>query len=143
MKKLLCCFIFLFAASSFVFASPADLENALNLLNEGKTDEAMEIVKAKIQADPDSSDNYLALGLIQLEKENYAEAKENFMQALKINRRIVAAHYMLAMIYEKEGNITEASDKWRRIVKYSKNETLKALAEKHIKQLEGEMNEDN
>lgn len=141
MKKVFVCLFFLLFAVSFSFASSAELEKALNLLNEGRTDEAMDIVKQNIQLGPESPDNYLAMGLIQLENENYAQAKENLKQALKMNRKLVAAHYMLAMIYEKEGNPAEASAKWKRIVKYSKDETLKALAEKHIKQLEGEMND--
>ncbi len=141
MKKFLITLFFLISASSFVFASSSDLERALNLLNEGKTDEAMEIVKTQILKNPESSGNYLAMGMIQLEKRNYTEAKENLKQALKINRKLVAAHYMLAMIYEKEGNAADAVQKWKNIVKYSKNDTLKALAEKHIKQLEGGIND--
>ncbi len=140
MKKFFLSLFFFFAVSSAALAS-ADLEQALSLLNEGKTDEAMEIVKERLKSEPDSSDNYMAMGLIQLEKNDYANAKENFKQALKINRKIVAAHYMLAMIYEKEGDTKQAIDKWQKITKYSKDETLKSLAEKHINQLKGELND--
>ena len=137
MKNFFMSLLVLFAASSFVFASDAELEKALNLLNDGHADQAMEIVKAKLQKEPNSSDNYLAMGMIQLEKNNYAEAKDNLQKALKIDRKIVAAHYMLAMVYEKEGSYNEALEKWKKIVKYSKDDNLKSLAQKHIEQLKG------
>ena len=131
-------FVFL-AASSFVLASDAQLEKALNLLNDGHVDQAMEIVKAKLKNEPASSDNYLAMGMVQLEKNNYAEAKDNLKKALQLDKKIVAAHYMLAMIYEKEGAYSEAADKWKKIVKYSEDDDLKSLAEKHIEQLKAEV----
>ena len=139
MKKLLTGVFFFFAAFGLAGASSQGLEESLNLLNSGKTDEAMNIISAKLKTETGSSDNYMAMGLIQLEKENYAEAKENFRNALQINKKIVAAHYMLAMIYEKEGDVDLAIDKWQRIVKYSKNDELKSLAKKHIKQLQGQL----
>ncbi|MCL2798705.1 MAG: tetratricopeptide repeat protein [Endomicrobia bacterium] len=141
MKKLFISLFFFFAAVCSVWASSEELEKALNLLNAGKPDEAMNIVSEKLKTETDSADNYMAMGLIQLEKGNYASAKENFQQALRLNRKIVAAHYMLAMIYEKEDNIEQAVDKWQKIVKYSKDDTLKSLAKKHIKQLKGELSD--
>ncbi|MCL2335715.1 MAG: tetratricopeptide repeat protein [Endomicrobia bacterium] len=138
MKSFFMSLLVLFAAASFVFASDAELEKALNLLNDGHTDQAIDILKAKLQKEPDSSDNYLAMGMIQLEKNNYAEAKDSLKKALQINKKIIAAHYMLAMIYEKEGDYAAAIDKWKKIAKYSKDGDLKLLAEKHIEQLKGE-----
>ncbi|MDR1695338.1 MAG: tetratricopeptide repeat protein [Endomicrobium sp.] len=127
----------------FAVASPglvrADLEESLKLLNSGKTDEAMEIVKANLKADSDSPDNHMAMGLIHIDKKDYGQAKENFRQALRINKKIVAAHYMLAMIYEKENDVAQAIDKWKKIVRYSKDGALKSLAKKHIKQLKGQL----
>ena len=139
MKKFFLSLFFAFASAFAVFAVSPDLEKALNLLNEGKTDEAMAILKVKLQNEPPSPDNYMAMGLAQLDKENYSEAKINFQKALELNKKIVAAHYMLAMIYEKEGDFSSALDKWQRIIKHSKNEALKSLAEKHIKQLKEEL----
>lgn len=138
MKKLFLSFILSVFCVSALFAGPADLEKAMNLLNEGKTDEAIAIVKEQLKNNPDVSDNYLAMGIIELEQNNYPQAQEYLKKALKIDRKIIAAHYMLAMIYEKEGDTQKAADKWQKILKYSKDETLRALADKHIKQLKGE-----
>ncbi|MCL2485028.1 MAG: tetratricopeptide repeat protein [Endomicrobia bacterium] len=139
MKKLFISLIFFFSAFVFASASSGGLEKALILLNDGKTDEAMDIVSLKLKSETVSADAYMAMGLIQLDKKNYSQAKENFEQALRINKKIVAAHYMLAMIYEKEGNDELAIDKWQRILKHAKDVNLRALAEKHIKQLKGQL----
>jgi Tfp pilus assembly protein PilF len=138
MKKLFSGFILSVFCVCALFAYSSDMEKALRLLNDGKTDEAMAIVKEKLQNGQHTPDNYLAMGLIQLEKNNYPEAKINLEQALKIDKSIVAAHYMLAMIYEKEGDVQKATDKWQKIFKYSKNATLRSLADKHIRQLNGD-----
>ncbi|AKL97628.1 tetratricopeptide repeat protein [Endomicrobium proavitum] len=138
-KKSLSVLFFLGISVSAAFAGAAELEKALSLLNENKTDAAIEIIKGQIQANPNISDNYLAMGLAQIEKNDYSGAKENFQQALSINKKIVAAHYMLAMIYEKDGDAPQAIDKWQKIIKYSKNDVLKDLAKKHIKQLQEEI----
>jgi Predicted N-acetylglucosaminyl transferase len=139
MRKFFLSIFLVFAALSFTFASSSDLEEALGLLNDGQTDQAMEIVKEKLKNNPKSSDNHMAMGLIQLEKNDYAGAKESLEAALELDRKIVAAHYMLAMIYEKEGDVQKAIDKWQKIFKYSKNATLRSLADKHIRQLKGEL----
>jgi len=138
MKKILSGFVLSVFFVCALFANSSELENALRLLNEGKADEAMSIVREKLQNDPNTPDNHLAMGIIQLEKNNYSEAKISLENALKIDRKIVAAHYMLAMIYEKEGDTQKAIDKWQRIYKRSKNEALRSLADKHIRQLKGE-----
>lgn len=135
MRKLLLSLSFLFFCAGLVLGASLELEKALTLLNDGKTDEAMNIIKTRIESSPKDPDNYMAIGLIYLEQEDYSKAKENFQKTLEISRKNIAAHYMLAMIYEKENNISAAIEKWQRIVKYSKNEELKELAQKHIKQL--------
>ena len=131
--------------SVFVFcqawASQSQLEKALTFLNDGKTDEAMAIVKIELENNPRSSDNHMAMGFIWLDRGNYEEAKKSLQEALQIDRKIVAAHYMLAMIYEKEGDSQKAIDKWQRIIKHSKDAALRSLAEKHIKQLKDENND--
>ncbi|MDR1942336.1 MAG: tetratricopeptide repeat protein [Endomicrobium sp.] len=141
MKKITASLAALFCFLPYAYANTQVLEEALTFLNDGKTDEAVSAVKTEILEEPDSAENYMALGMIHLEKNDYGSAKENLQKALSINKKIVAAHYMLAMIYEKEGDIEAALQKWGRIIKYTKNESLKSLAEKHLKQLKDGRND--
>lgn len=137
MKRFFFSLFLFFIAGSFVSAYSSELDKALALLNEGKTDEAIFAIAEKIKREPETSDNYMLMGLACIDREDYSGAENNFKEALKINKKIVAAHYMLAMIYEREGKFEFAVRKWNRIIQYSKDENLKKLAQKHIRQLEG------
>jgi len=139
MKKLILTSLFLVLTVSAAFADTTALEKALSLLNDGKTDDAIAILKDQITANPDISDNHLAMGFAKMDKNDLAGAKESFQRAVSLNKKLVAAHYMLAMIYEKEGDSKAAIEKWQNILKYTKDAALKNLATKHIGQLQGEI----
>ena len=46
---------------------------------------------------------------------------------------------MLAMLYEKQKLWDKAIQKWENICKYTKNEKLQELAQKHLEQLKGDL----
>ena len=132
--------IFLFAClagSTVLRAGESGLNKALELVNEGKTDEAITILRDEIGKRPDEPDTQLLLGVAYLEKSDYDSAKDALEKALALKPDSVPAHYSLAMLFEKEKNYSRASSEWRKVLLLTADKNLKDLASKHIKQLEG------
>ncbi|MDD5020950.1 MAG: hypothetical protein PHR82_02295 [Endomicrobiaceae bacterium] len=137
MKKIICAFFCLLFVT-LAYASSQYLEETLQLINDDKNDEAIEIIKLNL-IENKSADNYVLMGIAYLEKNDPKNAEENFKKALELDRKTVSAHYMLAMLYEKEKRYEQSMVKWEKIYKYTKNKKLKNLALKHLKQLKGIM----
>lgn len=135
MKKIIYAFFCLFFVSS-TYASSQYLEDTLQMINDGKTDQAIETIKKNLEENK-SADNYVLMGIAYLEKNDAKNAEENFKKALLLDKKTVSAHYMLAMLYEKEKKYDQSIEKWEKICKYTKNEKLKNLAVKHLEQLKG------
>ncbi len=135
MKKIIYAFFCLFFVS-LTYASSQYLEDTLQMINDGKTDQAIETIKKNLEENK-SADNYVLMGIAYLEKNDAKNAEENFKKALLLDKKTVSAHYMLAMLYEKEKKYDQSIEKWEKICKYTKNEKLKNLAVKHLEQLKG------
>lgn len=135
MKKIIYAFFCLFFVS-LTYASSQYLEDTLQMINDGKTDQAIETIKKNLEENK-SADNYVLMGIAYLEKNDAKNAEENFKKALLLDKKTVSAHYMLAMLYEKEKRYDQSIEKWEKICKYTKNEKLKNLAVKHLEQLKG------
>jgi len=125
-----------FLVTSALYASSAYLEETLQMINNGENDAAIENIKKNL-IENKSADNYVLMGIAYLEKNEPEIAELNFRKALELDKKTVSAHYMLAMLYEKEKKYEQAVEKWKKIHKYTKNEKLKSLALKHIEQLQG------
>ncbi len=125
-----------FLVTSALYASSSYLEETLQMINNGETDAAIETVKKNL-IENKSADNYVLMGIAYIEKNELDNAELNFKKALELDKKTVSAHYMLAMLYEKEKKYEKSLEKWKKIHKYTKNEKLKILALKHIEQLQG------
>ena len=123
MKKIIYAFFCLFFVSS-TYASSQYLEDTLQMINDGKTDQAIETIKKNLEENK-SADNNVLMGIAYLEKNDAKNAEENFKKALFLDKKTVSAHYMLAMLYEKEKKYDQSIEKWEKICKYTKNEKLK------------------
>ena len=135
MRKFICTFFCLLFVS-LAYSSSQYLEETLQLINDGKTDEAIAIIKLNL-IENKSADNYVLMGIAYLEKNDSKNAEENLKKALELDKKTVSAHYMLAMLYEKEKRYEQSIIKWEKICKYTKNKKLKNLALKHLEQLKG------
>ena len=125
-----------FLVTSALYAASAYLEETLQMINNGENDAAIETIKKNL-IENKSADNYVLMGIAYIEKNEPENAELNFRKALELDKKTVSAHYMLAMLYEKEKKYEQAVEKWKKIHKYAKNEKLKSLALKHIEQLQG------
>ena len=79
------------------------------------------------------------IAIAYIEEEQFFLAEESLNKALSLQPKAVPAYYMLAMLYEKQKLWDKAIQKWENICKYTKNEKLKELAQKHLEQLKGDL----
>jgi tetratricopeptide (TPR) repeat protein len=122
---------------TIVRAEEMDYQKIMVLVNDGRTQEAIGILRQEIDKNPQQFDAHLALGVAYLESGDYASAKSSLEKALAINGSSVPSHYTLAMLYEKERNIGKSISEWRLVLQLSSDKNLRELANKHIRQLEG------
>jgi Tfp pilus assembly protein PilF len=122
---------------TLVKAEGTNLNQAMALVNEGRTDEALSILRQEIERNPQQSDVHLGLGVAYLQKGDFASAQSSLERALSMNPQSVPAHYSLAMLYEKQRAISRAIGEWQQVLRLSTDASLRDLAGKHIKQLEG------
>ena len=120
----------------FAVADEVGLKKGLLLLNEGKIDEALSVLREEVTRNPGNADAHLALGVSYIEKGDYASAHGRLKEALSISPESVPAYYTLAMLYEKEKNFSDALQEWKNVLRFSKDKEVRELARKHIRHLE-------
>lgn len=130
--------LFVLLLSYPVFCQQSGPQQTLSLVNEGKNDEAIAQIKADL-LQKETADKHILIAIAYIEKEEYSLAEENLNKAISLEPRAVPAYYMLAMLYEKQQEWDKAVQKWENIIKYTRNEELKKLAEKHLQQLREEL----
>lgn len=96
----------------------------------------IEKLKLRLQSEPDSCGVCLALGVAYLDSGDFNNAQNCLEKALSLCPGSVPAHYTLAMLFETKKDLSAAVREWNEVLRLSDNRELKALADKHIKQLE-------
>ena len=139
MKKVFFVLFFLFI-NAVVFSEQTNNgpQQTLTLINEGKNDEAIAQIKNDL-LQKETADKYILIAIAYIEEEQFSLAEESLNKALSLQPKAVPAYYMLAMLYEKQKLWDKAIQKWENICKYTKNEKLKELAQKHLEQLKGDL----
>jgi len=83
----------------------------------GKTEAGVKNTNKALRMDPFCSSALDSLGVVELQKENYAAAEEYFKQALNIDPYLEDSIFNLALIYCKTSQWTKAFDQHKRLVK--------------------------
>jgi hypothetical protein len=78
------------------------LEQAKQLLSEGRLQESEAALKKVVAQSPDSSEGFYGLGMIQFKRENYAAAAVLFQNCVRLEPRNANAYYFLAECSEKQ-----------------------------------------
>ncbi len=125
----------LITAASRCFARGDMFSIGLKYADAGRIDEAIVILNEEIAEKP-TSDRFLALGIVYLQKGEYDLALKNLEESLKLNQKSMPAVYSLAMLYEKKQLYSKAVAQWKKFLLLTKDKELISLAKKHIKQLE-------
>jgi predicted O-linked N-acetylglucosamine transferase (SPINDLY family) len=77
-------------------------------------DAAIEVMRTAVRLLPHDAEALVNLGITLAKVKSYPEAEEHLHQALRINPRLPAAHFRLAMIYEYQGRYADSEASLRR-----------------------------
>lgn len=81
---------------------------ALDLMAEGKSDEAVNAYRASIEADPSFTEAMHGLARVLQDLERYDEAIQVAQKISEIDPDDVLAHTSLSVLYQRKGMIPEA-----------------------------------
>ena len=80
----------------------------LNLINQGKYEEAKRNLLVIIKKDEEDAEAYNLLGYIERQLQNYILAIKFYKRALTINNDFIGAHHYIAMAYLELDDIEKA-----------------------------------
>ena len=80
----------------------------LNLINQGKYEEAKRNLLVIIKKDEEDAEAYNLLGYIERQLQNYILAIKFYKRALAINNAFIGAHHYIAMAYLELDDIEKA-----------------------------------
>ena len=123
--------------SAAVFSQTPDesFKKGVDCANKGKYDEAISEMKKALEASPLYAEYHLNLGVVYANKKEYDEAIKEGELAAKARPDSITTFYLLGMLYEKKNNNEKALASWQRVLELNPRETMKELAEKHVKRL--------
>jgi len=96
----------------------------ITLLDEGKTDEAIEQFRTTLKIDPDYELAYYYLGRAFMEKGLPGEAVGALRKAVSLNPDDIDAHQLLALAYAKSKMMDEALEEYRTFMGWEPNSPL-------------------
>ena len=103
------------ALAAFIEAARLDPRDTSMLLAVGRCHELLGNIEAAVAAfetakiqKPEWPDTYFWLGKIHFAAGRIAQSKECLLHTLQLNEQFGDALYILALVYEKEGNLAEA-----------------------------------
>jgi tetratricopeptide (TPR) repeat protein len=109
---------------SIVLAETSKIEKAIELINSGKYDEAIGILKEN------NGKSSILLSIAYLEKKDFINAKKFALESW--SQEDVLSNYILALISEEEKDYEQAIIYWSNVLKNTQDNSLKQLAKKHI-----------
>ena len=80
----------------------------LNLINQGKYEEAKRNLLVIVKKDEEDAEAYNLLGYIERQLQNYILAIKFYKRALAINNDFIGAHHYIAMAYLELDDIEKA-----------------------------------
>lgn len=97
-------------------------EKGVRALHEQyRPDRSLPYLQKAIELYPDFGEAYVQLGVANLERRNYPEAKKVLAQATQINPSNARAHMVLATVHNKEGQPQDAVEALQRALKLEPN----------------------
>lgn len=100
----------------------ADFRIVRSLASGQRTDEAIQVLKAKTESSSNPEERALAwfaLGILHYDSGNNVESQRAMQEALHLKTRLEDfAHYYLGLSYRKTGNIPEAKRAFAKVIKH-------------------------
>lgn len=127
MKNVLYLSFLLFFIYNIIYSK--DLEQAIELINKSKFDDAIEILETNGEG------NDILLAIAYLGKKDFKTAKVFALEYWLKNENDILANYILALISEELKEYDVALMYWEVVSKNAKSSSLKQLSKKHIEVL--------
>jgi tetratricopeptide (TPR) repeat protein len=103
----------------------------------GRLAEAYTELQLAVNLDPENAQVSLAVGLVASRLGNMEKAQYFLERSISIDAGSCASYYQLALLYEKKDLADRANESWQRFYGLTQDTALKAVAQKHIQNLEG------
>jgi len=94
--------------NSLVWDNLSKIYGALQKFAIGSDNWAIEAARQKIMLDPANPNSYLSLGTLYFSQEKFAEAENNFREAINLKEDLLSAHFNLALSLKSQGRSQEA-----------------------------------
>jgi rhomboid protease GluP len=92
-------------------------QNGVNLLNQGKTDDAVAELQKSVSLRPDLVATHSALARAYIAKHDFNNAAAEMKRVIALNPRNEDAYYRLGLIYVAEKNLSQAQDTFSELLK--------------------------
>lgn len=102
-------------------------KEALELIKNENYKEAIPAFKHITEKEPGVAGPFVNLGIAYTELEQYSEAEQALLQALKINAQHIAANNRLGLLYRRMGKFSEARLAYERVLKVDSEYALAHL----------------
>lgn len=118
------------------------LSRAIALEKAGKIREAISLLQEECKEKPDDCNVHLQLGNLLVNTTRYSEAIDVLKRAKMLNSKLIPAHFLLALVYEKVGEYKKAIKEWKKCLKIHRidQETCE-IARKHIEECKRKLKE--
>lgn len=118
------------------------LSRALALEKAGKLKEAVDLLKQECKDKPDDCDIHLQLGNLLIKTTRYYEAIDILKKVKMLNPKMIPAHFLLALVYEKIGDHKKAIKEWKKCLKmHEADQETCEIAIKHITECKKKLKE--
>jgi len=97
-------------------ASADPCAEALDALERGQDEEALDRLHRLLEDNPRCAQGYLLVGRIRANAGRWEEARRWCQKALELDPLLTEAHFLLGLIYSQEGRMEEALAAMKRVV---------------------------
>ncbi len=122
-------------------ASPASLAEGLELHRTGQFEQAEQVYRQIVAAEPDNADAWNLLGAVCINQNRFEEAVQHLDEALRLNPRHHAAHDNRGVLLGKQGRYAEAIESFQRALAIQPNQAVTYLNMAEALQRNGQPNE--
>ena len=96
-------------------------QNGVDLLNQGKTDDAVAELRKSISLRPNFVATHSALARAYIAKNDFNNAAAEMQRVIALNPRSEDAYYRLGLIYLEQKNLSQAQDTFSQLLKVDPN----------------------
>lgn len=106
---------------------------ALEMEKDGKLEDAIALLHRECKNNPDDHAMHLQLGNLLAKTTRYHEAIDALKKVKTLNPKMIPAYFLLALLYEKAGDVKKAVEEWKNCLKIPGiDQETREIVSKHI-----------